>query len=393
MHAATTSSPQKHRHPREVEGLSVTDLLSLATEIRHRAWGDVVTFSPKVFLPITNLCRNFCDYCSFRRSPGHAGEWTMTPDQIETSLRQGQRAGCSEALLCLGDTPETSFPGYRHLLQSWGFSSTVDYLHWAASRALDIGLLPHTNAGILSRSDLQRLKPLNPSMGLMLESSSERLCERGGPHHRAPDKRPATRIRMLREAGALKIPFTTGILIGIGETRSERIHSLTCIADLHAQYGHIQEVIIQNFRRHPGTPMANHVEPDTEALLETIALARVLLPEEISLQSPPNLNPETTQDLLKAGINDFGGISPLTPDYINPHHPWPHISDLAALCATDGFELRPRLVVYDRWGESSGYLPPELDMPVQAQRSRLQALKRPWELTSPSPQPPITTQA
>ncbi len=393
MQAVPLSPQKKHRVPHDLEGRDLSELLSLASEIRHQAWGEVVTFSPKVFLPVTNLCRNFCDYCSFRRSPGHAGEWTMTPDQIETSLQQGQQAGCSEALLCLGDTPETSFPDYRELLQTWGFSSTVDYLHWAASRALDIGLLPHTNAGILTRSDLQRLKPLNPSMGLMLESSSQRLCERGGPHHRAPDKRPATRIGMLREAGELKIPFTTGILIGIGETRSERIQSLNCIADLHAQYGHIQEVIIQNFRRHPDTPMANHLEPDTEALLETIALARILLPDDISLQSPPNLNPETTQELLKAGLNDVGGISPLTPDYINPQHPWPHISDLATLCAANGLELRPRLVVYDPWAEGSGYLPPTLDVHVQAQRARLQGLSRPWELSPLSPQSPIITQA
>lgn len=321
-------------------------LCAAARARRDRAWGTTLTFSPKVFLPITNLCRNRCDYCSFRRSPGNPGEWTMSPDEVRQWLHRAREQGCVEALFCLGDTPETGFREYRALLRSWGHERTVDYLHWAAEEALAAGLLPHTNAGILSREDMIALRPVNVSLGLMLENVSERLCEKGMPHHRAPDKRPARRIEMTREAGELRIPFTSGLLIGIGETLEERIDTIVEIRKLHRRYGHIGEVIVQNFRSHPDTPMRLAAEPSAAELAAGIALTRLVLDDDVSVQAPPNLNPVSTASLIHAGINDFGGISPVTPDYINPKHPWPHLDLLREACEAEGFRLEPRLPVY-----------------------------------------------
>ena len=331
-------------------------LCKVACERRDRVWGNTLTFSPKVFLPITNLCRNRCDYCSFRRSPGDPGEWTMSPDEIRSWLHRAREQGCVEALFCLGDTPETGFGEYRALLRSWGHRRTVDYLRWAAEEALSIGLLPHTNAGILSREDMVALKPVNVSLGLMLENVSERLCERGMPHHRAPDKRPAKRIQMTREAGELKIPFTSGLLIGIGETVDERVDTLLSIRRLHRQHGHIGEVIVQNFRAHPDTPMGLAAEPTSDELAATIALARIILDDDISVQAPPNLSPASTTTLIHAGINDFGGISPVSPDYINPRHPWPYLERLRHACDAEGFRLEPRLPVYPSHLDAPGFV-------------------------------------
>ncbi|MGD8318785.1 MAG: 7,8-didemethyl-8-hydroxy-5-deazariboflavin synthase CofG, partial [Myxococcales bacterium] len=310
-------SPVPDRDAWLLVGIDTERLRQAACARRDRAWGATLTFSPKVFLPITNLCRNRCDYCSFRRSPGDPGEWTMSPDEIRSWLRRARAQGCIEALLCLGDTPETGFREYRALLRSWGHERTVDYLRWAANEALSMGLLPHTNAGILSRQDMIALKPVNVSLGLMLENVSDRLCERGMPHHKAPDKRPAKRIQMTREAGELRIPFTSGLLIGIGETIEERVETILAIRHLHRQYGHIGEVIVQNFRSHPTAPMASFSEPSAEELSQTIALARLLLDDDVSVQAPPNLNPASVGALIRSGINDFGGISPVSPDYIN----------------------------------------------------------------------------
>ncbi|HEY6462794.1 MAG TPA: 7,8-didemethyl-8-hydroxy-5-deazariboflavin synthase CofG, partial [Polyangiaceae bacterium] len=295
---------------------------------RDAAFGRVVTYSPKVFLPLTNVCRNRCDYCSFRRSPGDDGEWTMTPAEVKTQLARARDLGCAEALFCLGDTPEKAFSAYRRTLAQIGQSSTAEYLHWAGRAALEHGLLPHTNAGILSEAEMSRLKEVNVSLGLMLECSSPRLCEPGMPHHRAPDKRPDRRIAMIETAGKLRIPFTTGILVGIGETRRERVESLLAIRRLHRAHGHVQEVIVQNFRAVPGVPMAHAPEPEEEEVTLAVALARVILDAEVSVQAPPNLNPAGAEMLLRSGINDFGGISPVTPDYINPRHPWPHLDGL-----------------------------------------------------------------
>ena len=284
----------------------------------------------------------------------------MDPSQVREWLLRGREQGCVEALFCLGDTPETGFRDYHALLRSWGHDNTVEYLHWAAEEALALGLLPHTNAGILSRAQMLRLKPVNASLGLMLENVSERLCEKGMPHHRAPDKRPAKRLGMTEEAGELRIPFTSGLLIGIGETLAERVDTLLAIRRLHRRHGHIQEVIVQNFRSHPDTPMAASDDAVETELLQTIALARLILDDDISVQAPPNLSPEAIARLIGAGLNDFGGISPVTPDYINPRHPWPNLEPLEQACAASGFQLRPRLPVYPKQLASAGFVDPTL---------------------------------
>jgi FO synthase len=312
---------------------------------RDRRWGRRLTYSPKIFLPLTNLCPNRCDYCSFRRSPADDGAWTMSPDEVVASLERGRAQGCTEALFCLGDKPERAWSSYRRQLAGWGFADTVDYLVWAGEAALARGLMPHTNAGVLSREEMQRLMTVNVSLGLMLESASDRLCEPGMVHHRAPDKRPSRRLAMLRAAGELRIPMTTGILVGIGETVEERAEALLAIAELHHQFGHIQEVIVQSFRVGPRIAMT--VEPEDGEVAHAIAMARLILDENVTVQAPPNLNAAALGPLLAAGINDFGGISPVTPDYINPAHPWPHLDQLAVECARLGFDLEARLPVHE----------------------------------------------
>jgi len=344
----------------QLSELDTDRLCEAARARRDRAWGKTLTYSPKVFVPVTNLCRNHCDYCSFRRSPGDPGEWTMSPPEVRDWLHRARSQGCIEALFCLGDTPEKGFREYRALLRSWGHERTVDYLRWAAEEALGAGLLPHTNAGILSREDMIALKPVNVSLGLMLENVSDRLCQKGMPHQRAPDKRPAKRLQMTREAGELQIPFTSGLLIGIGETVEERVDTILAIRRLHRAYGHIGEVIVQNFRSHPATPMGLACEPSSDELAATIAMARLILADEVSVQAPPNLNPASPGTLIHAGINDFGGISPVSPDYINPQHPWPHLERLGEACASEGFRLEPRLPVYPGHLEAKGFVDPFL---------------------------------
>ena len=361
--------------------LPPSELRAAAAAARDRAFGRTVTFSPKVFLPLTNLCRNRCDYCSFRRSPGDAGEWTMRPDEVDACLDGAAAQGCGEALFCLGDTPEAAFGAYRRTLAELGQASTVDYLHFCAERALARGVLPHTNAGLLDRAAMARLRAVNVSLGLMLENVSPRLCEPGMPHHRAPDKRPDKRVAMIDEAGQLRIPFTTGILVGIGETRRERIESLLAIRRLHRAHGHIQEVIVQNFRAVDGVRLAHAPEPDEATITDAVALARVILDADVSLQAPPNLNPSSTAALLDAGVNDFGGISPLTPDYINPRHPWPHLDALAETCARAGFALRPRAPIYDRYVDDA-WLDPSLHGATRAVQARFARVASPAELAS-----------
>jgi FO synthase len=295
----------------------------------------------------------------------------MSPDEICRALYDGRASGCLEALFCLGDTPETGFSRYRALLRGWGHERTVDYLRWAAEEALTAGLLPHTNAGILSRRDMIVLRPVNVSLGLMLETVSERLCGKGMPHHRAPDKRPARRVQMTREAGELKIPFTSGLLIGIGETAKERVETLLTIRALHREHRHIGEVIVQNFRAHPNTPMGRADEPRADAVAASIALARLILDDDVSVQAPPNLNPVSIASLIDAGINDFGGISPVTPDYINPQHPWPLVDALRAACEAKGFSLERRLPVYPSHLESPGFIDASLRSRIDWHRSEL----------------------
>ena len=354
----------------DVRADDLVELRRAAAAARDLRWGRRLTFSPKVFLPVTNLCRNRCDYCSFRRSPGDAGEWTMTPAEVASALDGARDAGCLEALLCLGDKPEVAFSAYRDTLAALGQATTVDYLVAIGRMALERGLLPHTNAGLLSRDDMARLKEVNASLGLMLESASARLCEPGMPHHRAPDKRPEKRLAMIAEAGRLGIPFTTGVLIGIGETPRERVEALLAIRALHREHGHIQEVIVQNFRARPEVLMADAPEPGEYDLVRTIALARLVLDGDVSVQAPPNLSPGATGALVGAGINDFGGISPVTPDYINPSHPWPHLRALRDAVSREGYGLGPRLCVYDRFVVAEGFLDAGLRAPVRAAAAR-----------------------
>jgi FO synthase len=355
----------------DATGGLAAEIRAAAGSVRDALFGRVVTYSPKVFLPLTNLCRNHCDYCSFRRSPGDPGEWTMTPAEIDAQLVRARELGCAEALFCLGDKPEKAFSAYRRTLASLGQTSTVEYLHWAGTKALSHGLLPHTNAGLLTDADMTRLKEVNVSLGLMLECSSPRLCEPGMPHHRAPDKRPDRRLAMLDAAGRLRIPFTTGILVGIGETRRERVESLLAIRRAHRAHGHVQEVIVQNFRAVPGVPMEHAPEPADDEVTLAVAMARLILDGDVSLQAPPNLNPASAEALLASGLDDFGGISPVTPDYINPRHPWPHVDALGETCARAGFLLRPRAPVYERYVERPGFLDPRLVAPTRAVQARL----------------------
>jgi FO synthase len=335
-------------------------LLAAAGALRDRTWGATVTFSPKVFLPVTNLCRDRCTYCTFRKDPDDPDAWTMTPDEIAAWSARGRALGCIEALMCLGDKPEVAFPAYRATLAGLGHRTTAEYVYRACAIALDAGLLPHTNAGILTRAEMERLKDVNVSLGLMLESVSTRLRARGEVHQWAPDKEPSVRLRMLREAGELQIPFTTGLLLGIGETLAERVDTLFAIRDVHRAYGHVQEVIVQNFRAKPTIARADAPEPEAADIARTVAVARLVLDPEVSVQAPPNLSPADHALLLAAGLNDWGGISPLTPDYVNPEAPWPHVAALAAECRAAGYTLRERLPIYPAYIDRPGFLAPGL---------------------------------
>src|SRR5216684_548918 len=333
------------------------DLLGAATQLRAQGKGTVVSFSKKVFIPLTTLCRDYCSYCTFRKDPGQPGAHFMTPDEVLALAEQGRRAGCKEALFSLGDQPERIFPEARNFLRKQGFARTLDYLGAASELVLEkTGLLPHANPGVMDRAALERLKNSNASVGLMLENVSPRLMREGLPHANAPDKVPALRLRTIEEAGKLSIAFTTGILIGIGETMEERIDSLLAIRTLHEKYGHIQEVIIQNFRSKPEIPMAAHPDASMDDLLRTIALARLILGKEMNVQAPPNLSYSDFPRLLDAGINDWGGISPVTKDFINPEAAWPQIATLRAETEARGFTLRERLALYPEFMMSGNFL-------------------------------------
>ncbi len=344
------------------QGDELGTLLAAAAEVRDRHKGRVVTFSPKVFVPLTNLCRDFCGYCTFRKGPDEPGAKTMTLEEVLRVVNQGRLLGCTEVLFSLGDKPEAIYPEMKSFLNEHGHQRTLDYLYEACRVVLEeTGLLPHSNPGVMGQRDLQRLKEVNPSMGLMLESASERLLLPGGAHDRAPDKKPAIRLRTLEAAGKLRIPFTTGILIGIGENWAERIDSLLAIRELQERYGHIQEVIVQNFRAKPAIPMRAHPDATRDDMVKTIALARLLLGGEMNIQAPPNLTPDGYELYLDAGINDWGGVSPLTPDFINPEAPWPALCLLQEKSAQAGFELRARLPIYPEFiHQGDKYLPRSL---------------------------------
>jgi FO synthase len=348
---------------------NLEDLIGAAGDLRDRGKGRHVTYSRKVFLPVTNLCRDRCTYCTFRKDPGDPGAWTMRPEEIAVWSRRGQELGCKEALMCLGDKPEVAFKEYRATLQELGARSTIEYVARACEIALQQGLLPHTNAGLMTREEMAMLRPLNASMGLMLENISPRLRGRGGVHQAAPDKDPALRMKMIDEAGELKIPFTSGILLGIGETTAERAQSLIAIRGSHERHGHVQEVIVQNFRAKPEIAMADAPEPDAFDMVRAIATARLVLGPRANLQAPPNLSPHQVELFLRAGINDWGGISPLSKDYVNPEAPWPHIERLGERCARAGFTLGERLAIYPEYIKDE-WLDPAVATNVRAMWAR-----------------------
>jgi FO synthase len=341
-------------------------LMAAAASLRDTGFGDIVTYSRKVFVPLTQLCRDSCYYCTFAHPP-RAGEAAfLTPDQVVAIAQAGQRAGCKEVLFTLGDKPELRYAAARQALAALGYASTLDYLHAVATRVLhDTGMLPHLNPGTMTRADLERLRPVSVSMGLMLETASDRLSQRGGPHFGSPDKFPAARLATIEAAGQAGVPFTSGLLIGIGETRAERIDALLALRALHDRYGHIQEIIIQNFRAKPGTKMADAPEPDFDDHLRTIAIARMIFGPAMVIQAPPNLSAGHLPRLIEAGLNDWGGVSPVTIDHVNPERPWPELDHLAAETARAGKVLTERLAIHPAYAANpTRWLDPALRTPA-----------------------------
>ncbi len=355
--AAVASAERLERAPAEI----LEPLLEAGRELGSRGHGRTITLSLNVFIPLTNLCRDRCAYCTFAKDPRSPEAKTYALEEVRALARAARRAGCREALFCLGDKPEVAYRGYRDWLAGQGYGSTAAYLVDACRVAYAEGVFPHTNAGVLSAKEMTALRPYNPSMGLMLETTSRRLRQRGGAHYYAPDKEPALRIAMTREAGELRIPFTSGLLVGIGETPAERVDTLYCIRDLAHEGGHIQEVIVQNFHPKPGTPMAHVPTPSDELMAGTVALARLILGPAMNLQAPPNLSPSSLALLARSGLNDWGGVSPVTIDYINPEAPWPELAELQRRTQQAGYRLRERLCVYPEFiRERSEFFEPEL---------------------------------
>ncbi|HET8710042.1 MAG TPA: 7,8-didemethyl-8-hydroxy-5-deazariboflavin synthase CofG, partial [Spongiibacteraceae bacterium] len=325
-------------------------LMRIAAPLRDRGFRNVVTYSRKVFLPLTQLCRDVCHYCTFAQTPRHLDAPFMAVDDVIEQVKSAEKLGCNEALLTLGEKPELRYRVAREALAAMGFATTLDYVAHVAGRIVqETSVLPHINAGTMTRAEIGKLRTVSASMGIMLESASTRLCEKGQPHYGSPDKDPAARLETMRLAGELAVPFTSGILIGIGETRRERIESLLALRELHRQYGHIQEIIVQNFRAKPDTLMAQAPEPDLNELLWTLAVARCIFGAHMSIQAPPNLSPGVLPQLIAAGINDWGGVSPVTPDYVNPEAPWPHLDTLARETASAGKLLQERLTIYPHY--------------------------------------------
>jgi FO synthase len=332
----------------------LAELTAAAVDKRDAAFGRIVSYSRKVFIPLTKLCRDVCHYCTFAETPrpGHAAY--LSADEVLAIARAGQAAGCTEALFTLGDKPELRYRAAREALDALGQATTISYLRAVCERVLkETTLLPHVNPGVMTRDEIAALREVSASMGLMLESTSEKLCEPGGVHYGSPDKHPAARLETLRLAGELSVPFTTGILIGIGETRDDRLESLEAVAALHERYGHIQEVIVQNFRAKPKTKRADAEEPDFSDLAWTIAAARLILPADVHVQAPPNLSPGVYANLIGAGIDDWGGVSPVTIDHVNPEAPWPELDALARHTAEMDKILLPRLPIYPAWSANA----------------------------------------
>ncbi|HKD57934.1 MAG TPA: 7,8-didemethyl-8-hydroxy-5-deazariboflavin synthase CofG, partial [Hyphomicrobiaceae bacterium] len=322
-------------------------LTGLAEQLCIAGHGTRVSYSKKVFIPLTKLCRDVCHYCTFARAPRDGVPHYLAPEAVLDIARSGQAAGCKEALFTLGDQPERRYTAAREALHQLGAASTLEYLERSAALVLkETSLLPHLNPGVMDEAWLARLRKVSVSQGLMLETAAERLSRRGGPHFGSPDKLPTVRLETLAAAGRARVPFTTGILIGIGETRAERIEALLAIRQMHERYGHIQEVIIQNFRAKPGTRMSSAAEPTLADHVWTIAVARLLFGPAMNIQAPPNLQPDGLAPLIRAGINDWGGVSPVTPDHVNPEAPWPHLADLARATERAGRTLVERLAIY-----------------------------------------------
>lgn len=349
------------RRLEDLEVLSFADytdtasLMTVAGEIRDRGHQNTVSYSRKVFIPLTHLCRDVCHYCTFAQVPRKLKAPYLTPEEVLKIAQEGAKTGCKEALFTLGDKPELRYKAARDGLKELGQESTLSYLRDMAQLVLDeTGLFPHLNPGLMETDEFAELRKVSISMGIMLESSSDRLTEKGMPHYGSPDKVPARRLETLRRAGEAKVPFTSGILIGIGETRFERLESLLALRDANEPYGHIQEIIIQNFRAKAETLMVNAPEPDMNELLWTIALARIVFGPTMNIQAPPNLSPGVFEQIVDAGINDWGGVSPVTPDFVNPEAPWPHLNDLANKTAGAGKHLIERLAIYPDYANNLG---------------------------------------
>ncbi|KZL12550.1 FO synthase subunit 1 [Pseudovibrio axinellae] len=349
------------RHLGNARGSDLRDLMQQAAAVKRQYWGETVTYSRKVFVPLTNMCRDTCTYCTFVKHPSSPEAHIMTPSQVMQTARSGEKTGCKELLFSLGEKPELRYEHAKSALAALGYDTMIGYLADVCEMVLqETTLLPHVNAGTLSDDEIDQLRPYAASMGMMLETTSKRLMKKGQPHYGCPDKSPLQRLRTLERAGQKKVPFTTGLLIGIGETWGERIEALEAINASHARYGHIQEVIIQNFQRKPGISMENSPEPSLTDMLRTLAVARLILSPDISLQAPPNLN-ERHIEYLNAGINDWGGISPVTIDFINPQHRWPVIEELAKSTQLAGQNLEERLTVYPSYlTEKTEFINPDV---------------------------------
>ncbi len=329
-------------------------LTRAAEKLRAAGHGNAVSYSRKVFVPLTKLCRDVCHYCTFAETPKAGGAAYLSADEVLAIARAGERAGCKEALFTLGDRPEARYPAARRALEALGHETTLSYLAEMCALVLaETSLLPHVNPGVMSAAETAALRKVSVSQGLMLESASARLCERGGPHFGSPDKRPEARLAAIAAAGAARVPFTSGLLIGIGETWAERIDTLLALRRAHRAHGHLQEVIVQNFRAKPGTRMAGAAEPALDDLVRTIAAARIVLGPGANVQAPPNLSGAAWDRLLGSGLNDWGGVSPVTPDHVNPEAPWPHLADLARRTEEAGFRLVERLAAYPAWAADS----------------------------------------
>lgn len=329
-------------------------LMEEATCLRDKGYGNCVTYSRKIFIPLTQLCRDVCHYCTFAKAPKRVGNAYLPIEQVIEIAREGKARGCKEALFTLGEKPELRYRAAREALSKMGYTTTLEYLRDVADAVFqETGILPHMNPGTLTPEECAMLRKVSPSMGIMLESVSERLCEKGMPHYGSPDKSPQVRLETLRNAGRARIPFTTGILIGIGETRRERVESLLAIRDIHIEFGHIQEIIVQNFRAKTGTKMQNSPDPDLDEMLWTLAVTRIIFGSHMSIQAPPNLSPGSLPRLVEAGINDWGGVSPLTPDHVNPEAPWPHLDKLFDDTAAVGKFLHERLTIYPEYINNS----------------------------------------